>query len=139
MSLTLTLAVADIERTADFYREILHQDLEFFTPLPGHPPILLLHRAEATILFRQDAALEALHPALFQNLDRHPRGIGTVLELSTADLSPTLRAIDRNNLHTLYEIDDAEHRRREIWIHDPDGYLIVVSEEAAAPPGTPLT
>ena len=131
MSLTLTLAVHDLEQTALFYREILLQELESFVALPGHPPVLLLHRAEATILFRQSAALEALHPALFQNLERHPRGIGVTLELSTADLAPILRAIDRHDLHTLYEIDDAQHRRREVWLHDPDGYLIVLSEESS--------
>ncbi|ALC18168.1 hypothetical protein DSOUD_3451 [Desulfuromonas soudanensis] len=130
MSLTLTLAVDDLERTAQFYREILGQELESFIPLPGHPPVLLLHRAEATILFRESAALEGLHPALFQNLERHPRGVGMMLELSTEDLGPTLRAIARFDLHVPYEIDDAQHRRREVWLHDPDGYLIVLSEDA---------
>jgi catechol 2,3-dioxygenase-like lactoylglutathione lyase family enzyme len=138
MSLTLTLAVDDLARTAAFYREILGRELESFVPLPGHPPVLLLHLDEATILFRESAALEALHPALFQNLERHPRGVGMMLEFSTEDLGPTLRAIARFDLHVPYEIDDAQFCRREVWLHDPDGYLIVLSEEArGAEPGKP--
>jgi hypothetical protein len=61
-----------------------------------------------------------------------------MLEFSTEDLGPTLRAIARFDLHVPYEIDDAQFRRREVWLHDPDGYLIVLSEEAGgAEPGEP--
>jgi len=132
MSLTLTLAVEDLERTETFYRELLHQPIERLQPAPGFPPLLLLLRGGSVILFRSAAALEASHPALFQNLDRHPRGVGVSLELQVADLAPIRRNLDRSGHHLLYELEDDEHRRREVWLHDPDGYLLILTQEAAA-------
>lgn len=133
MSLTLTLAVSDLDRTETFYGELLGFPVERFLPAPGHPPVLLLGQGDATVLFREAAAIEALHPALFQNLERLPRGVGVSLELTVASLGPILKTIARRGVHTLYELEDDEFRRREIWLHDPDGYLVVLSEEPILP------
>lgn len=131
MNFTLTLAVSDLERTTDFYGELLELPIERFVPVTGHPPVLLLGHGDATVLFRETAALEALHPALFQNLERHPRGIGVTLEFTVRELKTILKNIARRQLHTLYELEDDEFRRREVWLHDPDGYLVILSEEPA--------
>lgn len=128
MSFTLTLAVSDLERTADFYREVAGLQPELFVPATGHP-VLLLACGDTVILFRQTRSMEALHPALFQNLERHPRGVGVSLEFQVSDLQPLLRLIARRQLHILYDLEDDEHRRREIWLHDPDGYLVVLHQE----------
>ncbi len=133
MTLTLTLAVDDLKVTACFYRQVLQLPVEFLTPLPGHPQLLLLLCGDASLLFRQKATLEALHPLQFQHLDRHPLGLGITLDFSVADLGPILAAIARKDLHTLYELEDAEHRRREVWLHDPDGYLLILSEDPPRP------
>ena len=133
MNLTLTLAVNDLSATARFYREVLQFCLETLTPLPDHPPLLLLLCGDASLLFREKTTLEALHPVQFQHLDRHPLGLGMTLDFSVPDLGPVLAAIARNDLHTLYELEDAEHQRREVWLHDPDGYLVILSED---PPRT---
>jgi len=129
MNLTLTLAVADLERTAEFYGGVLGLELDRFVPMPGHPPVLLLCRGDATILFRPTETLASLHPALFQNLDRHPRGVGMTLELDFEDLRPVAKNIFRQKLHVLYELEDDEFHRRELWLHDPDGYLVILTEE----------
>ncbi len=129
MSFSLTLAVADLQHTAFFYREVLGLTTELFRPLPTGATVLLLHQGDATLLFRETAAMEALHPALFQNLERHPRGVGITLEYTVADLQPVRQAINRHRLHSVYELDDAEFGRRELWLHDPDGYLIVLNQE----------
>jgi catechol 2,3-dioxygenase-like lactoylglutathione lyase family enzyme len=133
MNFTLTLAVSDLERTAAFYGELLELAIERFVPVPGHPPVLLLDRGEATVLFRETAAMEALHPALFQNLERHPRGVGVTLEFTVENLTPILKNVARRQMHTLYELEDDEFKRREVWLHDPDGYLVVLSEEPSSP------
>jgi len=132
MHFTLTLAVSDLERTETFYGEVLELSVERFVPLPEHPPVLLLGHGEATVLFREAATLEALHPALFQSLERHPRGIGVTLEFSLESLKAPLRNIARQQLHTLYELEDEEFQRREVWLHDPDGYLVILTEEPNA-------
>jgi len=127
MSPTLTLAVADLDRTERFYLDILGLRMEAFEPAPGYPRVLLLVQGDAAILFRQQQALAASHPALFEHLDRHPKGVGMTLELELPDLNATCRAIDRHGLHPLYELEDAEYGRKELWIHDPDGYLLILS------------
>jgi catechol 2,3-dioxygenase-like lactoylglutathione lyase family enzyme len=129
MSFTLTLAVRDLDKTAAFYGEILQMEVERFVPTADSPAVLLLRCGDTAILFRELTVLEALHPALFQNLDRHPRGIGVTLEFPIRSLKPLLKNIDRLRLHTLYELNDEEFGRREIWLHDPDGYLLILSEE----------
>ncbi|MBE0595787.1 MAG: VOC family protein [Desulfuromonadales bacterium] len=128
MRFSLTLAVADLQRSAEFYREVAGLPAEIFVPAAGHP-VLLLRCGETVILFRQTQVMEALHPALFQNLERHPRGVGVSLEFQLPDLEPVLRAVARRRLPVLYDLEDDEHRRREIWLHDPDGYLLVLQQE----------
>ncbi len=132
MSLSLTLAVDDLERTDAFYGGLLGLDPERLVPAPGHPPLLLLVAGGATLLFRECAVIEALHPALFQNLQRHPKGVGVTIELTIPDLAPIRRRIDRQGRHVLYELEDEEFGRRELWLHDPDGYLVVLVEEPPA-------
>lgn len=129
MSLTLTLAVTDLAQTEDFYREQLLQPIERLSTDAGLPGVLLLMRNECVVLFRQDNSLAAMHPALFQNLGRHPKGVGVALELTYDELDPVSRRLDRLEHHLLYELQDKEHRRREIWLHDPDGYLLILTQE----------
>lgn len=133
MNLTLTLAVNDLDVTACFYRDVLQLAVETLTPLPDHPPLLLLLCGDASLLFREKATLEALHPVQFQHLDRHPLGLGMTLDFAVADLDPALKAIARYDLHTLYELEDQENQRREVWLHDPDGYLIILSQDPPPP------
>lgn len=129
MSMILNFGVEDLERTAAFYREMLGFELESFVPVPGHPPVLMLRSGGAVVLFRELQALAALHPALFQNLDRHPRGVGVSLQLSVSDIEGVVRRLGRAKYHTLYEMEDDEHGFREIWMHDPDGYLVVLDQQ----------
>lgn len=129
MNFTLTLAVHNLERTETFYGEILELGIDLFIPAPGHRPLLLVSCGDATVLFRETETLEAMHPALFQNLDRHPHGVGVTLEFSVESLKAPLKNIARRGLHTLYELEDEEFGRREVWLHDPDGYLVILSEE----------
>jgi len=129
MQLSLTLGVADLGRTADFYREILQ--LRPQRNSAGESPDFLLLRCGAgCIVFRPLQALEAQHPALLQNLTRQPLGVGMQLELSCPDLGAVRIAIKRYDWPVVYELDDAEHRRSEVWLQDPDGYLIVLNEES---------
>lgn len=129
MQLSLTLGVADLERTEDFYREILQLKLQRSKTGEGLPDFRLLRCGETCIVFRPLAVLEAQHPALLQNLTRQPLGVGMQLELSCPDLTAVRNAIDRYQWPVAYELEDAEHRRNELWLHDPDGYLIVLNEE----------
>ncbi len=128
-TLTLTLAVRDLDRTERFYTEVLHFAPRRIVAAQGHPPALLVRRGDATLLFRQREVLEALHPAVFQHLDRHQAGTGVSFEFTVGDLRPISRSLHRWEWPVLYELHDDEFNRREIWVHDPDGYLLVLMEE----------
>ncbi len=132
MSLSLTLAVDDLDRTERFYRDVLHFAVQRLVPAQGRPPVLLLREGDATILFREKEVLEAVHPAAFQHLDRHQRGTGMTIEFTVGDLRPVSRSLFRREWPVLYELEDDEHNRRELWLHDPDGYVLVLMEEGGA-------
>ncbi len=131
MRLSLTLAVADLQRSLDFYREILQLQPQRSSADGKTPDFLLLHCGETCIVFRPLVEQEGQHPALLQNLSRHPLGVGVQLELSCADLTAVRRSIERSQWPIAYELEDREHQRSEIWLHDPDGYLLVLNEEKA--------
>lgn len=129
MQLSLTLGVADLQRSEDFYRELLQMNPQRSQPNGKNPDFLLLRCAETCIVFRPLTELEAQHPALLQNLTRQSLGVGMQLELSCPDLTAVRNAIDHYQWPVAYELEDVEHQRSEIWLHDPDGYLIVLNEE----------
>ena len=131
MHLSLTLGVADLQQTEDFYREILQLTPERSITGGNMPDFLLLRCGATCVVFRPLVDLEAQHPALLQNLTRQSLGVGVQLELSCPDLSTVRRAIERYQWPVAYELEDEQHRRSEIWLHDPDGYLLVLNEENA--------
>lgn len=130
MSFTLSLAVADLDRSASFYGEILLLPLEWLHLGGAAPGGLLLRQGDATVLFRQMAVLAARHPPLFDSLDRHPRGLGVLLELAIEPWKEVLRRLERQQIPLLYELEDDEFHRRELWLHDPDGYLLALQYES---------
>lgn len=127
--LSFTLAVHDLDQTEHFYADILQMPVERLIPSAGHPPVLLLRQGGTAVLFREIPVLEALHPALFQNLERHPLGVGVSLDFSVSNLAALRRTIDRRKMHILYELEDRQFDRAELWLHDPDGYLVVLNQE----------
>ena len=129
MQLSLTLGVTDLDRCEDFYRELLTLNPQRGRAAAQFPEYLLLRCGETCIIFRPLDHLESQHPSLLQNLSRHPLGVGVQLELSCPDLSQVRRNIERYQWPVAYELEDAEHQRSEIWLHDPDGYLLVLNEE----------
>lgn len=129
MQLSLTLAVADLQRTDAFYREILQLNPQRSQADGKNPDFILLRFGECCIVFRPLRDLEAQHPALLQNLTRQSLGAGLQLELSCPDLTAVRKCIERYQWPVAYELQDDEHQRQELWLHDPDGYLLVLNEE----------
>ena len=129
MHLNISLAATDLEMTAYFYREILQLPVESVADSHGDARYLLLSMDNIKVVFQQRDDMEALHPALFQNLSRDIAGVGLRLELDCPDLADVYRRVKRDRWPIAYELEDQEHRRRELWLHDPDGYLVVLNEE----------
>jgi catechol 2,3-dioxygenase-like lactoylglutathione lyase family enzyme len=128
MSFSVTLCVSCLNRTESFYREVLHLSILRHQLQRGMPEILILNHGSGTILFREKVALQSQHPALFAPLDRHPWGLGCSIEFEVADLEHVRREFARRQQPLLYELSDEEFGWEELWVHDPDGYLIILSQ-----------
>lgn len=129
MRLNISLAVADLETTAEFYRELLQLPVEGIADSHGAERYLLVTLENIKIVFQRSEDMEASHPSLLQNLTRDSVGVGLQLELNCPDLEAVGRRIKYYQWPIVYELDDQEHQRRELWLHDPDGYLLILNEE----------
>jgi len=129
MLLNLTLAATDLEKTAIFYRKVLLLSPELIQPSALENSFLRLFFGKVRVVFQSRKEMEARHPALLQNLTRDSFGVGVQLELSYDNLDDVYRMIKYYDWPIAYELDDQEHRRRELWLHDPDGYLLVLNED----------
>lgn len=130
MHLNITLAVADLEITTQFYRDVLQLPVKKIADSRGQECYLLVTMDNIQVVFQRREEMEALHPAVFQNLTRDSFGVGLQLELNCPDLKNVYRQIVRQRWPISYELEDQEHQRRELWLHDPDGYLLILNEES---------
>jgi extradiol dioxygenase family protein len=129
MQLNLTLAAVDLEKTEKFYREVLLLSPHFIQNSHAEKWCLLLIFGEMKIIFQRLQDVEAQHPALLQNLTRSPLGVGVQLEISCKNFDDIYRRTKHFHWPIAYELEDQEHQRRELWLQDPDGYLLVLNEE----------
>ncbi|SDZ74353.1 hypothetical protein SAMN05660420_00069 [Desulfuromusa kysingii] len=136
MQLNLTLAAADLLKTEHFYREILSLSPQLMPLSHLEDNCLLLSFKNMQIVFQQRQSMEAQHPLLFQNLDRILPGAGVQLEISCDNLDHLQQQLADHHWPVVYELDDQEHQRRELWLQDPDGYLLVLNEEKFASHGS---
>ncbi len=124
MSLIITLAVEDLDRSEYFYRNILQLPVERYTT----PSTIIIRQGDATILLRDLREVTAEHPIALQHLHRQPLGVGISIELQIDNLAQILHCIAREQINYVYEIEDQEHRVHEIWLYDPDNYLIMLTQ-----------
>ncbi len=129
MSMSLTLAATDLGKTEIFYREILLLSSEIVQNLHAEDSYLILFVGKVKVVFQRLQEMEAQHPILLQNLTRVPLGVGMQLEMSCDNLDDIYRMVNHYQWPIAYELDDQEHQRRELWLQDPDGYLLVLNEE----------
>jgi len=128
MSLIITLAVDDISRSAHFYRDLLQLPTQYHSMQDNHEEMLLIPQGDTTLLLRQVSAVEAEHPAALQHLQRQTRGVGISLDFKIDNLDIIIRTLEQNKVATLHELDDQQHGIRELWLYDPDHYLIILTQ-----------
>ncbi len=126
MSLNITLAVADINRSEHFYRDLLSLRVERFVAAPGAEPVLLIDTDGATVVLCASAVLQRQYPTIYRDLEYHPHGVGVSIEFVVASLDVCQRALERGGYSWLHKCEDHEHQMQELWLHDPDGYLVVL-------------
>ena len=129
MHLNLTLASVDLGKTETFYREVLLFPPEAIHNSHTQEGYLILRYGGLSIVFQSLVDMEQQHPVLLQNLTRTALGVGVQLELSCDNLDEIYRMVHTYHWPIAYELEDHEHQRRELWLHDPDGYLLVLNQE----------
>jgi len=134
MQLSLTLAAIDLDHTYDFYRQLPGLTVQRLSDSQGTVTALLICSDNLRMVFQSLPCLEQQHPALFQHLSRTLLGAGVVLELECDEIDDIYRTARYHNWPILYELDDCEHQRRELWLQDPNGYLLAVNEESGTRP-----
>jgi catechol 2,3-dioxygenase-like lactoylglutathione lyase family enzyme len=134
MSLIVTLAVEDLDHSELFYRGVLELPVERFRPEGSHHDVLMISQGDATVLLRESAVLEAQHPAAFQHLDRQNHGVGLSLDFQVGHLNIVRTNLNRQEHPCLYELEDQEHGFSELWVYDPDNYLIILTQVAQPSP-----
>lgn len=132
MQLDLTLGATDLDMTYGFYYQLPDLKVQRLTDSRGAVTALMVATANLRLVFQSLQNLEQQHPVLLQHLSRTHLGAGVVLEFECTDLDAVYRAARRNDWPILYELDDREHRRRELWLQDPSGYLLAFNEESGS-------
>ncbi|MDY0212377.1 MAG: VOC family protein [Desulfuromonadaceae bacterium] len=129
MSFILTLAVNDLARSDFFYRHILDFQVERFGVTAEAPEALIIRQNNVGIALRPASVLRQSHPAAFEHLGRSQFGAGVSLDFRVDNLKSIARNLQNHMIPTLYELEDQEHNRSEIWLYDPSGYLITLCQE----------
>ncbi len=134
MQLNMTFAAIDLDTTYDFYRQLPGLSIQRLMDSRNTLTALLICSDNLRLVFQSLRGLEQQHPVLFQHLSRTLLGAGVILELECSELDDVYRAARYHNWPILYELDDHEHQRRELWLQDPNGYLLAVNEEHGTQP-----
>ena len=129
MRLNLTLGVDSLEISAAFYHDLLGLPVEPVSATGGEPTALILRCGQVSVLLEPLTQHIARHPTLFQNLEHYPRGTGVRLEFTCRDLGLVLKKLQNARIPLAYELEDREFDRKKVWVHDPDGYLLVLNQE----------
>ena len=125
MEIQPLIVVTDVEASSRWYQAALGlesahggPEYERLVPPGGHPDdfVLQLHRLDADE-----------HPGLF-DAERPPGANGLALWFRTGDFDAAVertRAAGAEVFNGPLLNERAQHR--ELWLHDPDGYVVVVA------------
>lgn len=127
--MTIQVTVADVGTTEAFYAGILDLPAER-PPLPaGAPEMLVLEMGGARILFIEEEAVVASHPVLQDSFESFPKGVGITFHFLVTDIEDIAESLADEGLEMLYPLSEQPYGGKELWVYDPDGYLVVLEED----------
>jgi catechol 2,3-dioxygenase-like lactoylglutathione lyase family enzyme len=125
---SLQLAVAELAATEAFYGGILELPVQRALTSIGAPEHLVLRRDDWEVIFVEEDAVARNHPVLEERLATFPKGVGMSLHFTVEDLEGIYEAILEEELEVLYPLEVKPYGMKELWVFDPDGYLVVLDE-----------
>lgn len=126
---SIQLAVSDVGTTEAFYAGILEVDVERALTVPGAPEHLVIRQNGCTIIFVDEADVVHAHPVLEERLGSYPKGVGMTLHFVVSDLEGIYDAVMEEGIEVLYPLQRTPYGTKELWVFDPDGYLLVLEEK----------
>lgn len=130
MEMRLTLAVDNLDITQRFYSNFLELPGERLQLAAPYGEILLINGQDICLAFRSHQDLAQAHPAVFASRERHPKGLGMTLEFPHMDMPRLQRKLQRQPQRVIYELESQQHGLQEIWLYDPDNYLLILSHSS---------
>lgn len=128
------LLVQDISTSLTFYRDVLGFSVAYQRP---EEKFVFLEREGAQLMLLEDGGNEHSRTGIFE----YPRGRGLNLSIRTTGLDGIEFALDSAG-HPLripvreqwHRQDDLLHGERQLWVMDPDGYLLRFVERLGTRP-----
>ena len=128
-TLSIQLAVADLDATEAFYAGILELAVERALTARGAPEHLTLKRDGGEIIFVEEEAVARAHPLLGERFEEFPKGVGMTIHVSVVDIVGAYEAVMEEELEIFYPLEMKPYGIREFWCFDPDGFLVAVEEQ----------
>ena len=125
---SVQLAVDDLNTTEAFYVGLLEIPARRSLWVPGAPELLTLYSDGWEFIFVEAEAVARNHPVLEERFELYPKGVGMTLHFSVTDLDGIYAAILEEDLDILYPLEVKPYGTKELWVFDPDGYLVVLEE-----------
>ena len=127
---SIQLSVADLDSTEAFYCGIVDLPVQRAITAPGAPEHLVLDLGASRVIFVVDSEVAERHPVLQARLETFPRGVGMTLHLEVEGIDEIYKAILAEQLEVFYPLELKPYGAWELWVFDPDGYLLVLEEPA---------
>ncbi len=118
--------VRDLNKTFDFYSNVLGFEIEKVST-EDEFDFLIMQQSDHEIMFEQESVVKKLHPKISDGW-KGKKGSGVVLNFIVDNIYEIYGRVKAHNVKVLYDIADKHYGMREVWIYDPDDYLIVISE-----------
>jgi len=130
-TLSIQLTVSNIAASAAFYGGILDLPIEHALTANGAPEHFSLRTDAIEVVFVEEDAVAAEHPLLAERLSLFPKGVGVTLHVRVSAIERIAEALDDEGIEIFYPLTTHPFGIKELWCHDPDGYLVVLEEPVA--------
>jgi len=128
---SIQLAVSDIGTTEAFYAGILEVAVERALTVTGAPEHLVVRQSGCNVIFVDESDVVRAHPVLDERLGSYVKGVGMTLHFTVEDIDGIYDAVMEEGMEILYPLQVTPYGTKELWVFDPDGYLLVLEEKAA--------
>jgi len=115
----LILDVGDIDRSLEFYHDMLHLPIERQENYEGHR-LAYLHAGQTQILLLQQPKSE-------QNPTLHRSG-GLVMKFYVTEIRKVATNLQEKRVTILQELETPTFGERSCLVEDPDGYAVLLAE-----------